>query len=264
MKPTFVALIEATKQQKTKGRTIGVASVGAGGIAVHKSRPLISGRTKLYHGTTSENVKKIMRQGLLPSNVTHSRSITGVLGDDIKDKAKGLTYATKDKSTARFYQEQAKHLAKSVKPGDITPAFYAKSGLKDKQKMLALRALNPFSNKGIVKMSVPTWHKDVANRVVENPETRGSFMKFSAHHWAQNPVENLQLYHQLKNRGKTFKGGVPTKYIKGSKDYQKLGLKEIGQYIKAKPGRFGAGVALGAAGIGAVGYGMHKLRGGNK
>jgi hypothetical protein len=57
----------------------------------------------------------------------------------------------------------------------------------------------------------------------------------------------------------TFKTKVDPKYFVKSPHYQRINLREIGKYVKARPGRFGAGLALGGAGLAGMGYGLHHL-----
>lgn len=238
-----------------KDKQIGMSSIGVGGLAIHKSRPLISGRTKLYHGTTKENVSKILKHGIHPSKI-NANSITGILPDDIKNASKDLAFTTKSKKQARFYGGQAEYIKKrNIKIGQ---GHAGDMRFMVDRIGIDMASHNPFDNKGIVKASVPLWNKNIAHRVVKNPEARGSFKEFSRARIA-DPISKVVEYNELANNTKAFKHGLPSRYIKGSKNYQKLGLKEIGKYIKTKPGRFGTGVTLGTAGVGAVGYGLHKL-----
>lgn len=57
----------------------------------------------------------------------------------------------------------------------------------------------------------------------------------------------------------TFKGGLGPEHFKASPSYQRLTPKEVLQYARAKPGRFAGGLALGAAGVGAAGYGIKRM-----
>lgn len=230
----------------------GTGALLGGATAGMYARPLISGRTRLYHGTTAENTGKIRQEGLRPSAQVGGAAITDILPDDIRDKAKNLVYMTHDPMEAGSYAGQAKFLANGGKVEDAMGRAMA----------TGLGAVTP-GNKGVMTADVPLWRDDIKAKLKPNPEARGTYEEFVA---ARGPFAKifpgedvLRAEHKSFTKSKAFDGGLDAKWFHGSPHYQGVGLKEVGQYARQHPGRFAGGVGLAGLGLAAGAYGANKL-----
>lgn len=274
-----VALSEDAKRKLEVGG--GAAGVVGGGVAVSKATPMLTGRTTLYHGTTPELAKKVREQGLRPSAEVGGdvAKITDILGNDIKSKAKNLAYLTPHKSEASGYAGQAEAL-RDLGPGvDYTSPAAAQKRMQGTLK----GQMNPF-HKGVVRADVPLWREDIANKLRANPEARGDFNTFKQHiikdikarggmvphevlpegHWARPHLERafdsqLKGIHDSFNRAVSVEGGVGPEFIRGGSKFKSLGLQELKDYARARPGTMATGAGLTALGIGAGVLGAHSL-----
>ena len=247
----------------------GTTLLGAGTYAGLKAAPIIGGRTKLYHGTTPEAAALIQQEGLIPNK----GGISAILPMEGASKA---VYLTGSKPEARQYAAQADAIAPVLAQGlsgesifgmKHSPLVKALAEAQDNSKWKQLvRRKNPFANRGVVTANVPLWEKEIAGKLVQNPETAMGFDK-----WVNQPrgldfnwmmmgnAEKRQLFDRV-NDVVVHAGVLPANYIKG-KNYKRVGLGEIIRHAKAKPGKaaLGAGLGLGGLGLGALGaHYLHK------
>lgn len=260
LKKIAAAAAEMEEKPLTDSDVVVPASTLGGVAALQSSKPLITGRTRFYHGTAKANVPGILENGLRPAGA-NAKGITEVLGDDIREKAKNLSYLTDKKNDGRYYYHQAEALKPLIDRGasreEIIKATKEFQGDEVKQ----LGRLNPFDNKGIVEMDLPMWRQDVAAKKVPNPEARGTFEEFKKHlgiHGILTPEEQLRAVHKSLSDSTVMEGGVDPEFIRGSSKFKGVGLNEIGQYTKAKPKDFAKGVGLAGLGALGVGYGAHE------
>jgi hypothetical protein len=129
-------------------------------------------------------------------------------------------YAGNQKVTARSFSRMAAAGGANEYGEQLANA---KGGFTSKIIKSQLAVMNPFSNKGVITISAPRWKEEYKKQ--------------------SNPFQ--------------FKEIKP-EYIKGSKKYIPF-TKELGQYIKAKPGKFALGLGLGSAGIGVAGLGLKGM-----
>lgn len=201
--------------------TIGTA--GGAGLAKHQYHEgHLTGRATYYHGSTVDVANKIKKEGIVPRA---SKGIIDEFGDDFAKKNEGLAFATRTKSTAHFYAEQAKHIQGG------------KYSLLDRPKHLmnslhahVMDSVGLKKDKGVTKLNIPTWKDEVKSKTVENPELK------------HNPFLDPGTRHELGEKTLTHKGVIPPKFVNGSKHYEKNTLKEIKEYIKGNKGRFAKGV----------------------
>lgn len=250
------------KDARERGnRVVGSALVaGAGAGAIDASVSRITGRETFYHGTNKANAAKILKDGI-------KRNVGGGIGDGILDKvqsARNHTYVTPNPMQARMYAQQSEALEVFRKRHPkLSPQEVTKKFIRSIERSAAAKV-----NGGeVLKLSLPTWKKEISSMRVPNPELYGAknykellpkLQKMS------NPIQAAQINNLTARvwwntyNTPTFKGDIGPQYIKGSKSYQKLTLKEMGQYIKARPGRFSAGVGYAAVGAAALGYGAYS------
>ena len=171
---------------------------------------------------------------------------------DIYEKSLGKVYLTPDKRIARMFAGQTER-------GGV-----ANLSIQD---MLNIQQKidDPFDNSGVVKVKAPTWKMNV----VPNPEARGNFENFLKSQGINKSKLGKQEQQALKSKYDTYskgtraiEGDIPTRYIKGSKDYRRTSAKEFKEFVKANPKRFAKGVGAAALGVGVAGasiYGAKKM-----
>lgn len=259
--------VKVVKPKKDHSTAVGMAAGTGGAVAAKKSVPRITGRTTYRHGTSSRLADTIRSEGIRPANRT---GVQGVIeqGGFPKEWA-DYGYVAKSPTKARAYAMQA-----SRQHGGVPETL---------------------------KVSLPEWKEGLQTITIENPETAGGFKAWKKRTLARlddpkniertakqmgfgtDDFGRLMAERQIK-QVKTVLGGplgklmyrvqayggeraiphVPAEYIRGSDKYVPHSLRELGQYIKARPGRFASGVGLGALGLAGIGYGAHRLFGGGE
>lgn len=234
------------KKKESDNELKRAASIAGGAVAtkeglnildnVHQSGE-VSGRVRLYHGTTKKNKKKILEEGLKGEKALTSDAITNQRISDVGKKfGKKIVYTGKKRA----------------------PAI----------DMMVSHAMNS-ETPSMVRMSIP--YKEYRNmksrRVYENPEftiahnakTKGEFaenMKNNIFH-PMTEKEANKYYDKFSGAKGTsgtriFEGDIESKYIKGGKGYQKNSIKEVGKYIKKNPKRFAKGLGKASLGAGLI------------
>lgn len=239
---------DGKKGLKRMGGTYGLLGGGAMASNVHKSGKL-DGVKKMSHITDAKNVDKIKREGLKGTKVdADSLTTRGLKG----------------------------HMATGhIKPEDLKDKVYLANNMSTELGVRQGRAINGIGGKaGKVKVNMPL--KDLKKVERDNPELMGAknLKEFKSKHREMtgklrqmgNPfahdLPDSQLkavYNGLGRKGTTtVQGTIGTKYIKGSKDYQKNTVKNVARHIKENPKMFAKG--LGQAGLaGALMAGGGKL-----
>ena len=244
---------EKDRGNKLEAGVLGVGGTGLGASIIKKTydRGNLTGRETLFHGTSAERAKQIRKKGLLSKFTGHPASTTAAMkasDEELYNKLLGKVFLTPEKGIARVYSEMT------------TRSEAPKTRLRER-----LAPINPFFGEGIVKAKVPTWKV----KPVPNPHAVGTFEEFSEY---MKKNKNLNLsrsdlkrqYRLLTEGVRVFEGDLPTRYIKGSKDFKRLDSKELKDYIKANPKRFAKGVGATALGVGVAGaslYGAKKMIG---
>lgn len=223
----------------------GAASTLAGGAALSKAAPYITGRKTLYHGTTHEALDSIYKRGILPTAQVSGPSIIDQIPDHLREAAKKLVYLTPEKDMARGYALQAKGLRDGSYRRNPAQRLYD----------WAIGKNNPFSAAPVLEVALPTWRREIQEHLRPNPEALGSRLEFLNKHGLGQGA----TYDHLKS---TVNLDVPVnpKYIKGHAGYQRFSPRELAEYARAKPLAFTGGVLGGAAGLAATGYGLNLLR----
>lgn len=283
MKPEAVALVVAVRAKLARRAALSQTAIapsqeepeqsrhvmrhgaaGVGGVAaISKSKPLATGRETLYHGTHQAAVPAIQAGGLKPRSAVGGHGITDVLPDAVREEGKRYAYMTPSKMEARSYAAQADAI-QSAK-GNIVEARM-NMALDPKSQA---RILNPFSNKGVVKAEVPVWKLRQQGRIVANPELEGLGRK----EWVDRMVSRARrnpfaappnrmmgnIAYKSLEQARVIRDGVGPEHIVGNSKFQRLGMRELGEYVRAHPGRFAGGVGLGALGLAGVGYAASGL-----
>jgi hypothetical protein len=225
---------------KEDQKNLALAEGIGGGLAINKSKKsgLLTGRKRLYHGTDTESAKKILKEGLKGSQTGRSGSIT-------KDVL--------EKSNPKAYKD-------SIGKSFLAPKYH--EGLSyavqsQNRNVLGRNAprIEKFSDFGkVIKADIPIWKPEFSQNKILNPEIAGETFDEWYKRISKNsliPPTRTQArgaYNSFK-RAYVHKGDIPTRYIKGGKNYAKATPREFLHYIKARPGKaaLGAGIAAGGA-----------------
>lgn len=249
----------STQNREQEGSVVPAASIATGGAMAYQATPMVTGRTKLYHGTSAKNLPGILEHGIQPGKRS---GMAEILPQEMG--ARNLAYATPSKMTARLYGRQSAAIDEAIK-WDPTKTVAKMNQSGELRERIGRRS--GIGNERIVELSVPLWKKEYADKVVPNPELRGarSAREFGdiiekqhpLYRVTRNPISDRAIYNGIKDPA--YKGGLGPEVVKGSKSYRRLSPHEVFEYAKTRPGRFLSGVGLGAAGIGLAGYGAKRL-----
>lgn len=228
----------------------GLAGIGLGAKLANSSKSKITGLENFYHNTDSKNIRSILNEGIKAKFAEDPNNLTNqVLGDVSMDKKKGKVYLGRKKSVS-----DSVGLARDIRSGGSSKTLKVNIPYEDLKKMKEVD--NP-ELRGAKSKS------EFAKKLIEKESASGNPLTDSKFGRAVIGLQGREVYNTLGREGTTvIEGDIASKYIKGSKDYQKYGLKEMGNYIKHNPGRFAKGVAKGAAGLGlATGGGYLAYKG---
>ena len=255
-----LGIAENQEQEDTPSVLLPAGLMGGGALAASKAKPLVTGRTRLYHGTTPEVAQKIRAEGLRPSADVSTPAITDLLTPDIQSGAKKMVYLTPSKREAGGYAGQAEFIAQH-------PENFLDESLGLERGKSTLKG-QIFPGEGVVAADVLLWHPSIADKQRINPEARGSYEEFKQHILNKSPqladapdwLVNLVAKPTRKSllNAEVLEGGLPPEFIRGSEKFKGLGLQELSQYARTHPGRFAGGVGLGALGLGTLGLGAYK------
>lgn len=233
------------KNDENRDKLIKATEIGAGvtsGIlgarildSVHRSGEL-SGKVHMYHGTSKKNKQSILEKGLKGSKALDPDNLTNrYLFDVGKEDGRHLIYVGKKRSPA--IKMALQHLIRNKERGTV------------------------------LNVNIP--YEDLKNmkRVYDNPEFRGTkdfeeFYKKASFRKDKKERRRLKKYYDEFSGAKgtkgtaIFEGDIDSKYIKGSKNYERNSLKQISKYIKNNPKRFMKGVGKTALGASLIGGGV--------
>ena len=228
---------------------IGAGAIGAGSLAIAKSKNALLGKKRVYHGTTSDNYKSIMKSGIDPK-----------YGGD-KGRGSYNFYLNKFKREGSPYSEEK--------------AEYFRKRSEGRAYVTAKRPIAYLQSKGIIKAGAKGKNKVVVadiplNKWQNSFEMDPDSLPFVTDDTVKHLKDNMKngsraersgakrKYNNYKNIASYTNDTIPTEAIKGSKaklkDRAKYTKDNLAASIKANPVRFGLGVASTAAGA----YGVYK------
>jgi hypothetical protein len=268
-------LIKTAKEDsKESPLNKGEAALGASLLFHPSTKKNITGRETFYHGTAPQHAEKIKQEGIIPSKMKGSTDILEVGNPEAATSSRNMSFVTPNKAFARQYAVKSKDVTSELEqltretgkaPTTLDSArehlYWQQNAALDPSKQLEFA--NPLNNKGILEINMPTWKADIASKIKQNPETAMGFDRFYSNIKKQSPIKPPRfviknIYNALDS-AKGIEGGVPTEFIKGAPNYKRLGLKELGSYIKNKPGSFTKGVGALGLGAGLAGHGLYNL-----
>lgn len=217
----------------------GAGLIGTGVEAIDSSYRAgdITGRKRLYHGTSKEAKKSILNEGLKGSKALDPDNLTNtMMGNLGKEDGRELVYTGKRRLSAMLMAINQRTMAGK------DPAM--------------------------VNISIPVDEYDKLKKVYDNPEftkrlgvnSKEEFVKVAEKSGTGKAV--AKRYYDLfsGNKGtsgtRIIEGDIDSRYIKGSKDYQKNSLKEVLRYARKHPKRFLKGIGKTGIGISSVGGGL--------
>ena len=252
-------MLDAIKKTASREENTGInpyLATGAGMALTGTATKMLDPRTTLYHGSSVENMKNIMAQGLKPAGAPGvTEIVVSAYDPQAGAAAKKLVYLTKFKPLARGYAYQSEQLSK-IK----NPSVFDVLGIQASATPGELAKTKP------LKFRLPKTEEFKAMSRV-NPEIAVAKDKISL---LRGLGDNIGARQQaiaaklLELDSKPLAGTVSPKYIVGNTGYQKVSPKEIIRYIRANPAKGIGALALGATGIGAIGYGLSRLLRGKK
>lgn len=267
-------LIKTAKEEDKKSLlNIGEMGIGASLLAHPSTKKNITGRETFYHGTAPQYAENIKREGIIPSKMKGSTDMLETVNPEAANASRNMSFVTPDKTLARQYAVKSKDVSSKLEqitretgkaPTPLDSArehlYWQQNSILDPAKQLEIA--NPLNNKGILEISMPTWKGEIASKIKQNPETAMGFDRFYSNIKKQSPITPRfaikNIYNALDS-AKGIEGGVPTEFIKGAPNYKRLGLKELGSYIKNKPGSFTKGVGALGLGAGLAGHGLYSM-----
>lgn len=223
------------------GGALGIA-IGAPTIKKVKQRGGLTGRSRLYHGTSRIDADMIRKSGFKTTPAKEGKITSPVIKNlidagMIEDKPYDFGYLTPRKKVANIF-------AASKFPGEVVqidvPAYEYDNFIKNKNpELMNTKNYKDYRQK---------YHKALTRLEEKNLLPKKP-------NFIEKEIVPFFNYKSLNDAVLTDKT-IPTKYIKGSNDYQKLTAKEVANYIKDNPKRFAKNLGLaGISGAGVIGGG---------
>ena len=254
------------EEKKNRDQLLAAGGLGGGGLILSKTKPgRLTGKVVRYHDAPIDVIDKIKEEGLKAKYAEDPNNITNkVLQDVPMDQKKGLVYTTKNKRTAFGVGTQRARLDDKFTNSPIWgPLKEQLTGKSKHHKVLKLEFDYDDDIKGKAKVENPELRgaknpKDFWNTRKKNAGLGGIF---TPEYDDLNPIQKKVVdseFKALNDNTHVFKGDIDSKHIVGGKGYKKRTMKQVMNYIKKNPKRFGKEVAKVAAGVAAVGYGAKK------
>jgi hypothetical protein len=251
--------VEKRKDNEKKKLAEIVAGSGLlyGGYKIaKKNKSKITGLENFYHSADQGVVDSIKKEGLKakfaedPGNLTNA-----VLGKTVdKSKLKGKVYLGRRKSVADSvgYTRDMNYTIGRVKNENYTGKSKT---LKINIPFEELKKLNEVDNpelggaKNAKEYARRIWKNAYKNAPEEANQIKEMFGKKGRNAFARILAESG--YKDLSRDGTAvFENDIDSKFIKGSKNYEKYGLSKFKEYVKNNPKRFAKGLGMGILGTG--------------
>lgn len=219
---------------------------------------LLSGRVTLYHGTSAKRAAKIRQEGLRPG------AEPGIVeAMDSPRRGPPAVYLERSERGARGYGKQTtaiesvygRALADAKKSEPLFAEQRAQAEIKNWGKDQGKRSFDAATHPGeVLKLRLPAWKYPT----IDNPEVAGlSRGQFIANRGsgggaaggvsrAFDKLLKLAAYEDLKSNV-VVPDQVGAERIVGHPSFAKLTRRELGEYIKHSPKRFGGGAAAALA-----------------
>lgn len=254
------------EEKKNRDQMLAAGGLGGGGLILSKTKPgRLTGKVVRYHDAPIEVIDKIKEEGLKAKYAENPNNITNkVLQDVPMEQKKGLVYTAKNKKAAFGVGIQRARLDDKFDDKPIWgPLKEQLTGRSKHHKVLKLEFDYDDDIKGKPKIENPELRgaknpKDFWNTRKKNASLGAIFTpEYDDLTPVQKKVAEME-FKTLNDDTHVFKGDIDSKHIVGGKGYKKRTMKQVMNYIKKNPKRFGKEAAKVAAGLAAVGYGTKK------
>ena len=219
-------LFSDKEKSDSSAKTVaGVGLVAAGGKLIKDSNKEgeITGRVKLYHGTTKKNAKSIKENGFDSSK---AKSKEAIIKSD-----RNQIYLSKDKS-----------LADRTGIGRELKGEGKAETLKVSLPYNELKTKQDFKNPEYANASS---YEDYVKKTGDKRTSKKVYDRMSGNKGSDTVILN---------------DDISNKYIKGSNKYKKNSIKEVSKYAKENPKRFIKGAGKLATGVGAIAGGAKLVK----
>lgn len=225
------------KMKKTLNNVKTVGEIAAGSALIAKSKNLVLGKKKVYHGTSKNNWESIKKTGLKKEYGGSDRGSSSLVGDkDFINNSKGKVHFATKKGTGNFY-------ANLRSPSE----YKSKTNIGRHKEQMKKPKRNGNGKVITINMDYDKYlqsEKDPDMRdgvIIRNENGRKKKFNFGARRLEQD---------------------ISPEEIKGSDakmtDRVKHTAKNLPGYIKRHPGRFAAGAGLAVGGTALAAHAIRK------
>lgn len=236
----------------SENKALPLFSVLGGTWLANQGKRYMTGRVNLYHGTTATVAKQIRANGLLPAQEAGSFGIIEAKGLPSSWAEKAYLVHSKFKSGVYGLQ------AWGLRSGEGLPRIVTASIPEWGPRQLALEA-NPETVGGF-----SAW-KERTLGMLEKQQT--DLLAAGKPKAAQAVARDIKMvkaagWNMYLNQwygGERAVSAVPSEYIKGSANFNRLSFSEVATYASKYPMRFSAGTAALATGLALAGWGAYEM-----
>lgn len=248
-------------KKTSSDKVLAISGTAGGGYILSKTKSgRLTGKVTRYHDAPIEVIDKIKEEGLKGKYASDPNNLTNTIVNDVDmSKKENLIYTAKDKATAK----------------SVGASRAAVQGKIKSPKDLIREGLGISKHHKVLKLEFD--YDDIKNMErIKNPELRGAnnakefyenlkkIGKIPSNfpNWKKvDPVTKMifkQQYKSLDDGTHIFKGNISSDHIVGGKGYKKRTAKQVINYIKNNPKRFGKELGKVTAGALLTGYGLKK------
>lgn len=237
----------------------GILVSGSGINMIKDNKSKLTGLENLYHSTDLDNVEAIKSEGIKAKFADDPHNLTNRVVDDVDaSKKTGKTYLGKKKSVSDGVgKARDMHLGGKSKTLNVNIPYedYKKLKFVENPELRGAKNASEFGDKLLGKLK-----KEMGEEAYEAEMKSGRKIKEGL----IKAIGKFQ-YDSLSDKGTAvIEGDIDSKYIKGSKNYQKYGMKDWRKYVGNNKGRFTKGALGATAGVGLTAGGAYIVHKGVK
>lgn len=210
----------------------------------------LSGRVKLYHGTSEKAKKAILKEGLRGDKALDPNNLTNKTLNNLGQRdGRNLIYTTKKKSSAKKIAKINKSKGNGASILEISIPYDEYNNKFKKSRIYE----NPeFSSRGIKTK------EEFVDQILNDVRSGKIKSKYSTNKLKRKMEKYWDDFSGAKGTSGTriFEGNIESKYIKGGKGYEKNSLGKIIKYAKNNPKRFAKGAGKAIIGTGLIAGGV--------
>lgn len=214
----------------------------------------IDGVKKMYHLTNKENTKSILEEGIKAYNNPGNLTASGLRDAIVTGHIKPEDLANK------AYLANNKRVINAIKQGKKQNLIF------DPQDVLKVNI--PLDKLEKIKTNNPELlNANNAKEFLRNKkQVMQDFKNKGGFYFAQPTDAQIKAsFNMLSNKGTTtVNGDIASKYIKGSKNFEKNTIDKVLKHISKNPGKFAKGIGTLGAGAALTGTGIKLFADGMK